>query len=226
MLYFDYFVTMLFVIEITYKIFIYKKPFFKGDWNLFDFIVTLGSFIAMVVHLLDLNLGALDNVVVLRTLRLFRFFKIIHIIPNVDKIARDFKNAIRVTSSILIFGFVIILVIGIILCTMYKEVDPTNFGDPLVSIYSVFRIFSVEGWYEIPDGIASNTSYLNATFIRILFSLLVLFGTFVFGFVISSISDELAADNNDELIQKTDELKDEIKILKEKMNIIINKIEK
>ena len=130
-------------------------------------------------------------------------------------------------SSILIFGFIILLVIGVFLCTMYKEYDIVNFGDPLVSIYSVFRIFSVEGWYEIPDAMAENTSYLNATFIRILFSFLVLFGTFIFGFVISSISDELASDNNDELIEKTNKIGHKIDELTDTVNLLIkNKIDK
>lgn len=29
------------------------------------------------------------------------------------------------------------------------------FSTPLNSIYSVFRLFTVEGWYEIPDAIAA-----------------------------------------------------------------------
>jgi len=68
-----------------------------------------------------------------------------------------------------------------------------------------------------------NTSYANATFIRILFSLLVLFGTFILGFIISSISDELALDNNDELIAKTSELEAKIDLLNEKIDLIVKR---
>ena len=68
---------------------------------------------------------------------------------------------------------------------------------------------------------AENSSYINATFIRILFSLLVLFGTFIFGFIISSISDELAMDNNDGLIEKTKELETKIDNLTEKLDLLI-----
>jgi len=68
-----------------------------------------------------------------------------------------------------------------------------------------------------------STSYANATFIRVLFSLLVLFGTFILGFIISSISDELALDNNDELMAKTKELEAKIDLIYEKIDLLTTK---
>jgi len=221
--YLDYVITLLFVCEITYKICIFKKEYFASKWNWFDFLVVAISFLALLFQLFGIESGLLENAVIFRTLRLFKFFRIIRVIPDIDKIYSDLKKALRVTSGIILGGFIILVIIGVILCTMYKEFDPVNFCDPLVSIYSVFRIFSVEGWYEIPDGMAGNASYLNATFIRILFSLLVLFGTFILGFIISSISDELAADNNDELMAKTKELESKIDLINEKIDKIIDK---
>ena len=219
--YLDYLIIMLFVCEATYKIFVHKKQYFKDNWNKFDFFVTATSFIMLVIYFTGLELEFLENVVVLRTLRLFRFFRIIKVVPNIDKMFSDLRKAIRVTSGILIFGFIVLLVIGVILCSMYKSVDPIDFGDPLLAIYSVFRIFSVEGWYEIPNALTENASYINATFIRMLFTFLVLFGTFVLGFIISSISDELAIDNNDKLMEKSKQLEEKI----DKLTEIINKIE-
>ena len=32
------------------------------------------------------------------------------------------------------------------------------FSTPLNSIYSVFRLFTVEGWYEIPDAMAEDNN--------------------------------------------------------------------
>jgi hypothetical protein len=49
-----------------------------------------------------------------------------------------------------------------------------------------------------------------------------LFGTFVLGFIISSISDELALDNNDELMQKTKELENKIDVLNEKLDLLVS----
>lgn len=220
--YLDSLITILFTCEISYKIFVYKRSFFKVKWNWFDFIVVSVSFVALLLFLSGIESNILENFAILRTVRLFKFFRILRIIPNIEKIFSDLKKAVRVTSGIIIGGFIILIIVGVVLCSMYKNFDPVNFGDPIVSMYSVFRIFSVEGWYEIPDDMSANTSYLNATFIRLLFSILVLFGMFMLGFIISSISDELALDNNDELLDKTKELEDKIDKLNEKIDLLIN----
>jgi len=219
--YIDYFITTLFACEITYKIFYYKRSFFKVRWNWFDLIVVSVSFTAQLVLLAGMELSILENFAIFRTVRLFKFFRVVRIIPNIEKIFSDLQKAIRVTSGIIIGGFVILIIVGVVLSSMYKNVDPVNFGNPLISMYSVFRIFSVEGWYEIPDEMSTDTSYVNATFIRILFSFLVLFGMFMLGFIISSISDELAIDNNDELLGKTKELEDKMDKLNEKIDSLI-----
>jgi voltage-gated sodium channel len=220
-MYLDYLVTILFACEIAYKIFVYRKAFFKSGGNWFDASVVSISFIALLLYWAGVGTGVLENLVILRTFRLFKFFRIMRVIPNIDKIYSDFKKAIRVTSGILTGGFIILIVVGVILCSIFKDFDPVNFGDPIVSMYSVFRLFSVEGWYEIPDAMCEGTSYLNATFIRLLFVLIVLFGMFILGFIISSISDELAMDNNDEVLKKQKNLEDKIDKLNEKIDLLI-----
>ena len=220
--YLDYLITILFTCEVAFKIFVYKRDFFKVKWNWFDFIVVSVSFIALLLFWSGIESNILESFAILRTVRLFKFLRILRIIPNIEKTFSDLKKAVRVTSGIIIGGFIILIIVGVVLCSMYKDVDPVNFGDPIVSMYSTFRIFSVEGWYEIPDEMCTNTSYVNATFIRLLFSVLVLFGMFMLGFIISSISDELALDNNDELLGKTKELEDKIDKLNEKIDSLIN----
>ena len=218
----DKLLTILFLCEIFYKIHVFEKDFFKSIWNNFDFIVVLISSIPLFLLILDINyFNNLDNLLLLRVFRLFKLFRIMRKIPHIDKIYSDLKKAIGVTYGIVILGFVILFIIGILLCSIFKNYDPVNFGDPIVSIYTVFRLFSTEGWYEIPDAMSENTSYLIATMIRISFSLIVLFGMFILGFVISSITDELATDNNDDLIKKTKELEEKIDNLTCKIDFLI-----
>ena len=221
--YVEHFITLLFTCEITCKIYVYKRQFFTTKWNWFDFLIVSVSFAAMLLHLSGIGLSIVGNFMILRTIRLFRFFRTIRIIPSIEKTFSDLKKAIRVTSGIIFGGFIVLLIVGVMLNSMYKDVDPVNFGDPIISMYSAFRIFSVEGWYEIPDELSTGTtSYANATFIRILFSFLTLLGMFILGFVISSISDELATDNNDELLGKTKELEGKIDTLNDKIDLLIN----
>lgn len=91
----------------------------------------------------------------------------------------------------------------------------------MISFYSTFKIFTVEGWYEIPDLIAERSDSLGlAVFARIYFVLL-LFGGGIFGLsLINSIFVEsMMSDNNDEVIDKLNKLEIKIDSLtKEKQN--------
>jgi voltage-gated sodium channel len=222
-IYADYAITLLFLCEISYKIFVYKKRFFYSTWNIFDFVIVSISAVALVLPLFHIKADGMDFLLIFRTFRLFKFFRIVKIVPNMTKIFSDLKKAVRVTYGIMVGGFVIIVTVGVSLCSIFKNLDTQHFGDPFLSIYSVFRLFSVEGWYEIPDTLCEQTSYINATLIRVVFSFLVLFGMFILGFIISSISDELAIDNNDELIQKTNALEAKIDSLNEKIDQLMHR---
>ena len=53
-------------------------------------------------------------------------------------------------GNILFGGLIILIIIGVVLCTMYRSIDPVNFGDPLVSIYSGFRILALKVGMKYP----------------------------------------------------------------------------
>ena len=218
----DLLITLIFVCEISYKIYVHKKDFFKSKGNWFDASIVFISFVSLLLYKISGETGLLENLVILRTFRLFKIFRVMRIVPDIDTIYSNFNKAVRVTSGILTGGLVILIIVGVILCSLFG--DNENFSDPIVSMYSVFRLFTVEGWYDIPDDmVREGIPYLNATFIRIGFSAVVLFGMFILGFIISSISDKLAEDNNDELIEKTNELEKKIDLLNEKIDLLISK---
>ena len=78
-------------------------------------------------------------------------------------------------------------------------------------------MFTIEGWYDIPNAIADNTSPLIGTISKIVFCLIVLIGgMFGMSFVTSSFTDELAVDNNDNVMKELQELKEMIKKQNEK----------
>lgn len=222
----DHIFTLIFIAEMGYKLYFYGIDFFKGKWNRFDFLVVLISSIPLLLLLFNVNINGLDYLLILRSFRLFKFFRLIKIIPNLSKVYYNFIKAIKITSGLAIGGFIILVVISIILCCMFKTISPEYFGDPFISIYSVFRLFSIEGWYEIPDKICESVNYFNATLVRILFSCIVLFGTFILGFLISQLSDTLAEDNNDELLEKNRLLEEKLNELNSKIDILIGKVNK
>ena len=222
----DIFLTLIFVVEIVCKISHHKKQFFKSAWNRFDASFVLLSFIPLVLIIFQIDeADFLAKATMLRTFRLFKLPRIIQIIPNADKISKDLKRAFKATYGIFIAGFILLIIIGVTLSSIFGDIYEDRFGDPFVSIYSLFIIFTAEDWYGFSDTIKYGQMFWIKNVIRLLFSLLALGGMFFFGFIISSISDELAMDNNDQVITRTKELEEKIDGLNEKIDLLIKQKE-
>ena len=92
--------------------------------------------------------------------------------------------------------------------------------DPIHSLYSIFKIFTVEGWFEIPEKITANYTDIQAFFTYIYFIFVVLTGgIFGLSLVNSIFVDSMISDNNDEIEKKID-------ILDTKINELLKNIEK
>lgn len=86
-----------------------------------------------------------------------------------------------------------------------------SYNDDGHSLYSTFRLFTVEGWYEQPDAIANNSSVAWGVFARIYFVILLFFDGIIGMSLINSIFvDAMAEDNNDELMKKVTDLEKKI----------------
>jgi voltage-gated sodium channel len=139
-------------------------------------------------------------ILALRLLRILRIFRVFKFFPNINQITKGFIRALKQSRAILI-GFIIIIIIsGLINCCLFKNIAPEYFSTPLNSIYTVFRIFTVEGWYEIPDAIALATTPLIGKIARLYFCLLLCGGGIIgLSFVNSVFVDAMVEDNNDDI---------------------------
>ena len=224
--YLDLICTLFFVIEIFVKIKTYSfKKYWKGNWNRFDFIIVCVSTPAILTTFVDSGtFSDLSVLVTLRLLRVFRLFRAFHFFPNFSKIMEGLSRALSQSKAVLLGFLVIIAISGLINCCLFRNVAPEYFSTPLNSIYTVFRIFTVEGWYEIPDSIATTTTPLIGKISRLYFCLLLCCGGIIgMSFVNSVFVDAMAEDNNDKVIEQLDriekkleELEDEIRGFKTK----------
>lgn len=222
LLYLDITCTIFFIIEMFVKIktFTFKK-YWKSNWNRLDFILVCLS--APSIITIFFEAGTLSNLSVLLTLRLvrvFRLFRAFHFFPNINKIAEGLAKALKQSKAILLGFFVIIIITGLINCCLYKNVVPEYFSTPLNSIYTIFRIFTLEGWYEIPDTIAAATTPFIGKISRLYFCLLLCGGGIIgMSFVNSVFVDAMAEDNNDKVIEQLNRIEkklEELEGLKDK----------
>ena len=111
----------------------------------------------------------------------------------------------------------LLVIIGLINCGLYREVAPKYFDTPINAIYSMFRIFTVEGWYEIPDAIVAATSPMIGRLSRLYFCLLLgVFGLLGMSFINSVFVDAMVEDNNDDLKEQLDRIERKLNELEQK----------
>lgn len=221
LLYLDSIITALFVIEAIVKIKTFGfKTYFSQVWNKFDFILILLAFPSLLEYVLPNDLIDLNFLMALRILRVFKFFRFIKFIPKVEKMISGIARAAKASILILI-GFIIVnFTIGIISCFLFKELSPEYFGNPIESIYSIFKIFTVEGWYEIPDALSQKVDSVFLIQLIRFFFIVVLFigGIFGLSLVNSIFVDAMVSDNNEEL-------EDKVQVIEKKIDYIINSLD-
>jgi voltage-gated sodium channel len=202
--YLDYGFTTYFVIEAGVKI---RACGFRNyialGWNRFDFFVVLLSLPSYMVMFTDLP--DLSFLLLLRIARIFKFFRFLRFVPDMPRLLRDAVRAIRASAMVALGFFLFNFMLALVACHLFRDVAPDYFGNPLLAFYSIFKVFTIEGWYEIPDAIAAATSWEVALFTRLFFMVLVVGGGVLGLSLINAIFvDEILRDDNNLVERRLD----------------------
>lgn len=203
--------TLLFIIEALVKIRTYGwKDYWYENWNKFDFIITLIAVPSLLNIFIETGL-ATSVILSLRSLRIFKSFRLLKFIPNINGLLRGIGLAIRASFIVSIAFVILLLIISILSSTLFGSISPDLFGDPGVSLFTIFRLFTGDGWSEIPKEIAENSNEFIGRVSRGLFAILFFVGGILGLSLVNSIFvDAMAEDNNDEVLLKLDELEKKI----------------
>src|SRR6056297_2887004 len=212
--------TVIFIIEMTIKIREYGfTEYWKINWNKFDAILVVLATPSLLLWAFNLDIVGLHFLLVFRIARVFKFFRFIKFIPNVDKLIKGINQALKASVIVIIGFFIFNFVVSIITCFLYQNLAPDYFGDPIRAFYSIFKIFTVEGWYQIPELVAEKTNLVVAFFTKVYFIVILLTGgIFGLSLVNSIFVDAMVSDNNEDLEQKVDHLSAEITKLRDMLN--------
>lgn len=212
----DHFFVVFFLIEALVKIIVFKpKKYFASNWNWFDFILVVVSLPSLFMAFLPIP--DTSSLLLLRVFRLTRLFRLMQFVPHLNMILSGLGRALKASVFVLLVLLFLDLVLAILACHFYQETAPEYFGNPLISAYTIFQLFTVEGWNEVADAIVKNApdKYM-AGLSRFFFVLIVLIGG-IFGMSLANavFVDEMTMDNNLELEGKIDDLKSEIVKIRE-----------
>lgn len=216
----DHFFLLIFCLEAGVKIrSMGWKNYIRNRWNQFDFTIVLLSLPSLmesfVIYMPNTSL-----LLVLRLFRLIRLVRFIRFVPHITQImsglARALKSSVFILLALVFFNFMLAL----LSCHLYRHLAPEYFGNPLLSAYSIFQLFTLEGWNEIPQLIAerSQNGWVEGL-MRFYFVSVVLFGG-IFGLSIANaiFVDEMTIDNTRNLEDKIDRLQQQIGKLQETLD--------
>lgn len=200
--------TIVFIVEMVVKhCHLGVRGYWSQGWNCLDGTLVLLALPSLIAFLLPADMRDLSVLMVVRAIRIFRFFRVLHLFPNFTQIAKAFGNAMKESYALFIGFSIIIFIFALVSCSLFKEVAPQYFATPMDSVYSIFRLFTLEGWYDIPNDVASKFSGAWVHWIRIYFCLLLVLGGVIGLSLINSIFvDAMAGDNNDDVKAQLDEI--------------------
>lgn len=212
MLFLGYFVAEVFIKVRHFGSF---RKYFADPWNVFDFIIIALSTPALVSPFISLSAENAGALTVLRILRILRLIRPMRLVPDADKIWPGIYRALRASVGILLILVFVNLILLLMATLLFGGTPEAKefFGNPIVSMYSLLKVFTVEGWYEIPELLAErgvSSHYLLG--LRIYFASTVLIcGIFGLSIANAVFVDTLVADNSDELEEKVEKLYEELR---------------
>jgi voltage-gated sodium channel len=199
--------TLLFLIEALVKIRMHGfSKYWSDGWNRLDFILVALA-LPSCINIFGEYFPGTSILLSLRTMRAFKAFRMLKFIPNIDSLLNGIKLAFKASYIVAIGLVVLLLVFSIVTTFLFGNAAPQFFGNPALSVYSIFRLFTIEGWYEMPEAIAVNGGPTVAVMARIYFSFLLFMGGIIGMSLVNSIFvDAMAADNNDEVLEKLSQI--------------------
>lgn len=195
-----------FVIEILLRVIAYGPNYFKRAWNIFDFLIVVGSF-------LPLSKG----VSALRSLRVLHLFAVIEDMPKTRHIITGLYRALPGIANVvflMLFLFFIYSVFGVY---FFQNKDVPGFPHLGIAMKTMFQVLTGDDWsrvlMETEKVYPYAWIYFYTYYISMVFVILNLFIGVVVG-AMQAAEAEVYEQDNDETNEKLDKIYRELASLK------------
>lgn len=139
----DYLIVWCFVGEIVLKIAAHgRRPldYFRDPWNVFDFVI---------VAVCLLPIADTHFVAVLRIARILRVLRMITYMPKLRLLIGALLKSIPSMGYVILLLSLLFYIYGILGSFMFGKGDPAHFGNLHLSLITLFKVLTLEGWTEI-----------------------------------------------------------------------------
>ncbi len=179
----DWAITIIFLFEIMVRFLATPNrwDFFKDAWNVFDTLIV------------TISLIPLDNAemaLVARLIRVFRVLRMISIIPELRILMNSFFTALPRLGYVMALMFIIFYIYAAFGSLFFEKVNPVLWGDIAISLLTLFRIMTFEGWTDILYETMDVYPWSWAYFISFIFLTTFAFLNMVIGIMVSVLEEE------------------------------------
>ena len=190
----DVIFTMIFIWEISINIFQSSgvnvaekfKNFHIDKWNKIDFYSVLLAIPSIgVLFVEDLEIFA--GFTALRSLRIFKILRVIEFIPEGKEISSKLLKALKGVFFITVAFIIYSIIISLISVTLFKSSAPSFFSNAFDSFFTIFKIFSGDGFSDVVNEIVSNSSLEFGYFTKLYFVMIVFTGSILGLSLINSV---------------------------------------
>lgn len=138
----DVAITLFFLMEILIRMASEEslRKFFKGFWNIFDFLIVSVSLIPIDESELAL-LG--------RLLRIFRVLRLISVIPELRVLINALAIAIPRMGYVVLLMFIIFYIYAAVGSFLFEKINPVLWGDVAIAMLTLFRVATFEDWTDV-----------------------------------------------------------------------------
>jgi len=217
----DYGCVLYFVIEQLAKMGLQgRKAYWRSRWNNFDLVIVAISVpVLLTPWFPQLESSHLAGLLVLRLGRLFRLFRLLRFVPNLEHVGSGIGRALRASMGVFLAVILANFILGMGASMLFGELAPQYFGHPLKSFYSMFQVFTIEGWTDIPKTIELAAAHAGKSEAWSILARIYFLGSVLIGGILglslanAVFVDQMTMDNTNTLQNQISDLSDQVREL-------------
>ena len=192
--FFDYSITVFFVIEILIRLMSEKRlvDFFKSGGNVFDFIIVTVSLIPV---------GGAETVFVARLLRIVRILRVITIVPEFRRIIDGLIKTIPRAGFIILLMLIFFYIWAAIGSLMFDEIDPSRWGNIGSAMLVLLQMITYDDWAAVMRDVLEVYPWAWIYFVSFLILNAFILFNMVIGIIVDVMAREAQAEHMAELQQ-------------------------
>ena len=191
LVFFDYAITIIFLIEILIRLLAEKSvlDFCKDGWNVFDFLIVTISLIPM-----DGN----ETILVARLLRIVRILRIITIMPQLKIIIDNLFKTLPKVGYVCLLMFVFFYIWAAIGSILFHHIDPERWGNIGTAMLLLLQMLTFDDWGAIMRDVVNVYPFAWTYFVSFLILNAFILFNMIVGIIVEAMSRHQEKDNSEQ----------------------------